>query len=235
LVAWAGICGCPSAAHAFVLLSRFVDPANGNTAYPDVIDAYPGREYRVRVQIGVFQDGDREVPGGILGWNVGSILSAQGTLRRTPGRLAPFTFAPGASANGVPLEDPFFSLNSIDATLGLQSIAWLPGQPQPQPVAWGYETWASVFEFTVPIAADQTRGFDVRIRGNVPLAYGWFEFATPIPPEGDEPGLVVYGPMLLVTRPIDRTIEFRVVPGTCSAAALAVTMGGTVCRRRRRG
>jgi hypothetical protein len=209
---------------AFIVNTRFVDPDNGNAPYPDLVDVIPGREYRVRVQFGVFQDGDHEVPGGVLGWNIGSLVSAQGTMRRTPGRLGIFTFAPAPPANGLPAEDPFFALDQIDATLGLQSLPWLPGQEQPAPVIRGYESWVSVYEFTIPIAAHQTAGFDVRIRGNVPLAYGWFPIATPIPPDGDEPGLVTYAPMVLVTPRIERVVEFRVVPGPGGAACLIAGM-----------
>lgn len=234
VVVAAGFGAFASHSLAFIVNTRFVDPDNGNAPYPDVVDVLPGRDYRVRVQVGVFQDGDNEVPGGVLGWNLGSIVSAQGTMRRTPGRLGVFTFAPSPPANGLPAEDPFHRLEQIDATIGLQPMAWLPGMPQPEPVIRGYESWVSVYEFTIPIAEHQRAGFDLRIRGNVPLAFGWFEISTPIPPEGDEPGLVTYAPMFFLAQPIERVVEFRVVPGPGGAGGLACLAAGVLSARRRR-
>src|SRR6185369_11508813 len=104
----------------------------------NVIDASDRLPHRIRIQFGVFDDGEGAAPaGGYIGWNVGSI-SVSGTPensqeRRTPGRLSPFNFAASVTANGVPLPSggtadlpgtDWQMLTQIDATLGTQSPPW---------------------------------------------------------------------------------------------------------------
>lgn len=246
------LCAGAVRADAFELRSRFVR-RDGST---DIVlprvnnfwllgDASPGESVRFRIQFGVFDDAAGVAPaGGYIGWNLGTLSLTNGqTGTRTPGRIAPFNWAPNPPGNGVPSADPFASLTGIDNTLGLQSPFWgctpPPNQvplPQPPPFIRGFNTFISTFEFTIPsVSAD----FQANIGGNLIAASGWGvtggtppNCGDPNNPNDDTPGSITYAPMALPPRGFNDSLRVVVVPAPGAAALFGVAV--LLCTARRR-
>lgn len=209
-----------------------------------------GEPRRIRVQFGVFDDAESPAPaGGFVGWNVGT-LAVSGAMnnsddRRTPGRLAPFTFAPQVNANGhppAPGGDPFTMLTAIDATLGTQSPLWPIGMPLPDPTLFGLNTYVSVYEITVDPADSGATDYSIMLGGNVIAATEWRMIGTPVPPEDSDDmcdfppycgpfGAVTWAPIPTVPRAISAVLNV-VIP---APAASTLLVGIAVLIRRRRG
>lgn len=240
----------PGLANAWEFRTRLIQRV-GNQDLPissGVLDLVHPGPYHIRLQLGVFDDAAGPAPtGGVLGWNLGAITyhgvpnPAQIELRRNPGRLAPFNFAPGPFANGnppLPAGDPFFSLTNIDATLGTQSPVWVcdasgNAPPQPQPVIRGLNTFVSVYAFSVEAHSYVVGGLSVS--GNLIAASHWSTVGTPNPPDCSDPddplpGSVTYAPF--PTTPVPFTASLLIIPGP-AAASLLVFAGLQAARRRR--
>jgi hypothetical protein len=147
-------------ADAYEFRVRFVERVGSSDTVlsgGNTIATVGGQEHRIRIQFGVFDDAEGTAPGGgYLGWNIGTITVNGGAadsdeFRNSPGghhigvgRLPPFNFAPASGgANGVPAGDPFEALTGIDNTLGTQSVVWNFGNPHPQPLLRGRNTWGA--------------------------------------------------------------------------------------------
>ncbi|MBC7771499.1 MAG: hypothetical protein H7210_03275 [Pyrinomonadaceae bacterium] len=172
-----------------------------------------GVPYRIRVEVGVFDDAAGAAPaGGLVGWNAGRISTTGGSTSRSPGRLSPFVFASSPDSNGLPGGDPFTCLTQINATLGTQSPAWgcSAGTPLPRPTAVvrGVNTYVQLYEFTTtPGVGSHT----IAIGGNLIAATQWQALGTPVPPDcpSGTPGSIIYAPV--PTAPIAFTETLRIV------------------------
>ena len=241
--------------HAWELRTRFVERVGNVDSLISSPHSIPSdAPTRIRFQIGVFDDDAGPAPAaGVLGWNFGtlSITGMQDPLRagarRTPGRLAPFTFAPGPNANGnppLPDGDPFSTLTDIDNNIGIQSPLWLcdaNGQPtpQPQPIVRGLNSFVSFYEITLT-PLDDALEFQLNASGRLIAAVLWDTFGTPIPPDCEDPGnplpgQVTYIALQAAPRPLfDTTITFvsHAVPAPGIGAGMLV--GALMAARRRR-
>jgi hypothetical protein len=251
------VVGMAAPAGAWEFRVRFVErigtadvPLEGDG---DEIDASSGDPRRIRVQFGVFDDGGEVAPrGGFAGWNFGAI-DVSGVIdnsdeRRTPGRLAPFNFAFGPAANGVPIlpgGDPFTSLTGIDNTLGTMALPWLCGPdgmplPPPMPVVRGLNEFVSLYEITInpnPGASDYT----VTVEGNLIGVIEWRGVGDPIAPDcgdpddpnDDTPGSLTYAPFPTLPEFFERRLHV-VVPTPGGGVALAAFLGVMARRSRMR-
>ncbi len=224
-------------AHAYEFRIRFVERIGefDRVLANNELDGGGWDPRRVRIQFGVFDDPKGPAPeGGFLGWNVGAITvhSGDSDESRTPGRLAPFNFAPSqAGSNGVPQSDPFEAITRIDNTLGSQVIQWNFGEPMPMPAIRGRNTFVSTYEITVdPHQTGSTYFID--FSGNLLGAQSWVSFPDPLPPESaDVPGAVYYAPFS--TPPVTFSTRLRVeVP---APTAVAPVMLAILFWNRRRG
>jgi hypothetical protein len=219
-----------------------------------------GQTHRFRLQFGVFDDATSPAPaGGFAGWNVGVLDATGGTNSRTPGRIAPFNFAPGPPggfANGFPAADPWTHLTLIDNTLGTQSPTWtggIPGTSTPNPIPLatirGRNTFVSIWELTTNTGPGTA--YDITASGNgVPVA-SWEFIGQPNPPlpgddgifgpgdangDGVDDGLddlagsVTYGPFAAATVAFNTPLHLVPAPG----AAALLGLGGLIAFRRRR-
>jgi MYXO-CTERM domain-containing protein len=228
-------------AHAYEFRVRFIEqigPSNFEVLADNTVNALDLQTHRVRVQFGVFDDATGPAPaGGYVGWNVGSISVQGGPANsnesRTPGRLAPFTFAPAAGgANGVPAADPLEEITNIDNTLGTQAAIWRFGEPMPLPIIRGLNTFISTYEITV----DPVLGPDYTIdfAGNLIAALEWRTVGDPTPPKGPkEAGNVTYAPFADVPRSFSATLVVRTTPSPGAVSLLS--LGVLAALRRRRG
>lgn len=243
------VAGAATCANAFEFQCRWVERVgNVDTVIGGsgaTIDATDGAPRRIRLQFGVFDDGQGAAPaGGFIGWNVGTLAisgpAANSDDTRTPGRLVPFNFANGVGANGnppLPGGDPFTNLTDIDATLGTQSPFWgFDGEgnplPQPQPVIRGLRGWTSVYEITIDPATGGSN-YTVTAGGNLVAADAWLVVGSANPPDPDSgtPGSVTYAPS--TTAPVAFDCVLNVMVPAPGAAAL-LGLGGLVALRRRR-
>jgi|SRR5688572_3135050 len=206
----------------------------------NTIDAAGGAPRRVRVQFGIFDDDEGPAPaGGYLGWNVGTIdvngdagnsdefrNSALGVPNGV-GRLSPFNFAPSSQgANGLPAEDPFESLVGVDNTLGFQFFPWPEGEPMPEAVVRGRNTFVNTYEITVDPAAGAA-DYSIDFAGNVLGVTEW------VPQVEEDPGgnfSVLFLPH--ATEPVAFSARLLIVPAPASIAC--VPLGLLVLARRRR-
>lgn len=236
-----------ASANAFVVRSQWVfrvGPGADGTfvpAFEGRIDATPGTAYRLRLQFGVFDDAAGPAPaGGYIGWNLGTLTATGGTNTRTPGRLAPFDFAPNPPGNGLPSADPFTALTAIDNTLGPQSPEWVCNPdgtipPQPPPVIRGRNAFVSAYEITtVTGVAD----YSITVGGNTFIASGWDFIGSPNPPDCSDPnnpipGRVIYLPMVLPPIP-GLTAPLTIIATPAPGAAALLGIGGLIAGRRRR-
>jgi hypothetical protein len=238
----------PGAAEALTFQVRFVERIGttdvvigGNGA---TVDASDGAARRIRVQLGVFDDGAGAAPaGGFVGWDVGTV-SVSGTAgnsqeRRTPGRIAPFNSSTNPNANGNPppptLAGPdstgfdFQTLVEISAALGPQSPLWLcnGSEPmvQPPPTIRGRNAFVSVYEITIDPAAGAA-SYTVTLGGNLIAASSWTTLGTPFPPDCDNgiPGTVTYAP--LPTAPLSFTAVLNVSTASAPTGACCAVDGG---------
>lgn len=92
-------------AHGYEHRMRFVERIGTNDVLinGNLIDAHDRTPRRIRVQVGVFEDATSVAPpGGLLGWNVGTITvngpAGNSDETRTNGRIAPWNFAQGANS-----------------------------------------------------------------------------------------------------------------------------------------
>src|SRR5688572_9633918 len=196
-------------ANAYEIRARFVERIGAaDTVLDGNAIALPGRqEARIRIQCGVFDDAAGPAPaGGYLGWNVGTINVSGGAgnsdefrnsstgMHNGVGRLSPFNFAPASGgANGIPAGDPFESLTAVDNTLGQQSLVWTFGNPLPQPVIRGLNTWVSTFEFSI-VPRPGYINYTIDIGGNLISALEWRTLGKIIEPTQDQPSTVTYAP-----------------------------------------
>ncbi len=219
----------------FVRSTSPIDPSIPN----NTLFTSPGTSNRIRIQFGVFDDDAGPAPaGGFVGWNVGTLSMTGGTNTRTPGRIAPWNFAPNPPGNGLPSTDPFTALTAIDATLGTQSSFWgcdpyFQPLPQPPPVIRGRNVFASLFEFTTVTG---TVDYDAVFAGNLIVASGWGTIGTPTPPDCSDPtnpipGSVLYAPMTLPPVPFTVTLHI-VIPAPGAAWMLGIGALGAIRRRR---
>lgn len=253
------VAGVASSASAYNIQCRWVTVGGVplvTTVIPTAADGFQtldlsaipaGTVIRIRKQFGVFDDAGGAAPaGGFIGLNVGTLMVPGGyNATRTPGRLAPFNFAPVNPGNGLPTTDPFTSLTSLDNTLGSQSPVWgidtannLP-LPQPGPTIRGRNTFVSIFEFSITAGSANTDGF-VMMNGNQILASGWGTVGVPNPPSDadgdgvlDTNGAVTYAPQTIAPVPGGNGWKLHLlVPAPGTAALLG--LGGLVAARRRR-
>ncbi|MGE3107754.1 MAG: hypothetical protein AB7G11_03375 [Phycisphaerales bacterium] len=245
--------GMERAASAWEFRCRFVERVgNVDTPLPgNQLSALDGGAHRIRIQFGVFDDADGPAPmGGYLGWNVGTIMvsgpAGNSNESRTPGRLAPFNFAPASQgANGVPAEDPFEMLTDVDNTLGTQSPLWHcdsngEAPPPPEPGVRGRNTFVSTYEITVdpnPGALD----YAVTFAGNLVAADRWLVVGTANPPDCGDPsdpaddavGSITYAPFPLAPRAFECTLEVFATPAPGSAVLVMGAIWASCGKRRR--
>lgn len=259
------VAGTAVSANAFEFRCRWVERVGNADVVIDNanFDVGTGAPRRLRLQLGVFDDGAGAAPGGgFVGWNVGTLAvsGAPGNSqdRRTNtatqgGRLAPFVFATGPNSNGNPpcasdLDGPdapgfdFQLLTEIDATLGTQSPNWncdANGNPLPQPAATvrGRNTFISVYEITTD-PADGFSAYTIVAGGNLIAATEWREVGTPIPPDcGDpaDPADDIPGSVTYAPFPTD-PVAFSCTLNLVPApgAAALLGLGGLLAARRRR-
>jgi hypothetical protein len=241
-----------SATNAYEFRVRFVERVGSAADGTDIelpqgnrLAVFLGGERRVRIQFGVFDDAEGPAPaGGYVGWNVGTITvnggfgnsqefrnSADG-VHNGVGRLAPFNFAPSSGgANGLPANDPFESLTGIDNTLGVQGRVWNFGEPMPQPIIRGRNTWVSTFEISVDPSVAFS-GYTIDFGGNLVAALGWRSVGEPLKPTEEEPGLVNYAPFVDDPRAFSATLHVMYEPAPGAAAVFV--FGALVLNRRRR-
>ncbi len=247
LIALALVAGATASAGAYEIRVRFVEQvglgAGAFVVLPgNTIDCSDGLARRIRVQFGVFDDANGAAPlGGYVGWNVGSLTvsgpSGNSAETRTPGRVNPFTFAPGG--NGVPAADPFDAITGVDNTLGTQSTAWPVGAGAPNPaLVRGRNVFVSTYEFTVNPIDVGGSNYSVTLGGNVIAATEWRFVGTPTPPsDSDEDGVddtagsATYAPFPTAPSAISGVLNV-IVPGPGSVALLG--LGGLLAARRRR-
>jgi hypothetical protein len=235
---------------AYEFRVRFVErvgPAFGGTdseLVNNTIDASNGGPRRIRVQFGVFDDGEGPAPaGGYLGWNVGTIAVSGGAgnsdefrnsalgVPNGVGRLSPFNFAASANgANGVPAADPFDSLARIDNTLGHQDLVWesYPSPPQPAPIIRGLNTFVSTYEITIDPSVN-AQSYTIDFAGNLLAAVEWRFVALFV--IDDAPAVVTYAPLPTPPREFSATLHVLVpAPVTVPLLPLLRVLSG-----RRRG
>jgi hypothetical protein len=236
-------------ADAYEFRVRFVERIGSNNIElheGHTIYMAAGEERRIRIQFGVFDDAAGAAPaGGFFGWNLGSITvngwspHNSDEFRNSPqgahngvGRLPPFNSAPASGgANGLPAQDPFEALTGIDNTLGNQSLIWNFGQPQPQPVIRGLNTWVSTYEISIHPNAGALP-YTIGFGGSLLAATSWIS-GEPVPPQGpDQPGSVTYSPILTTSESFGATLLVAGLPSP-SAATLFVLGGMAAIRRRR--
>ncbi len=238
-----------SVANAYEFRVRFVErvgPVDAELVAGNVIALDGGQEARIRIQFGVFDDAEGAAPaGGYFGWNVGTItvnggVSNSDEFRNSNtgehngvGRLAPFDDAPASGgANGVPAGDPFEALTGIDNTLGRQDRVWNFGDPMPQPIVRGLNTWVSTFEFSV-VPSPTFQSYTIDFGGNLVSALDWRTVGKPTEPVDPEtPGLVTYAPFADTPRAFYVTLNVLVIPAPGTAAFCM--LGALAVKRRRR-
>lgn len=231
-----------ASAHGYEFRARWVERVgNVDSVIGAELNATDGRPRRVRLQLGVFDDGTGPAPaGGFVGWNLG-MLTVSGDVAnsndtRTPGRLSPFIFSGSPGANGnppAPEGDPFTTLTDIDAQIGMQMPFWGIGQPQPAPLARGVNTWVSVYEITTDPRAVGLN-YTITASGNLVAATSWEVVGAPTPPDPDKmlPGSVTYVPVETPPRAFQFGFIVHIEPAPGSVALLCV--GGLFAARRRR-
>lgn len=255
ITALLAVAGTFATANAYEFRCRWVERIGNQDVelQNSAIETQAGVPRLLRLQVGVFDGIGQPVPvGGLMGWNVGRINRSGNPgladLRRTPGRLAPFTFANQATANGnppLPGGDPFQEITQIDATVASQTLAWrcnpdgsIP--PPPPAVTRGINTFVSIYaiELTGIVGSD----FQIIAAGNLTAISRWNMFGTPNPPDCGDPsdqsddiaGTVMYIPEPLTGSPFSCVLNVHNVPGAGAGIAMSLGIGGLAVWRRRR-
>jgi hypothetical protein len=242
-----------STAHAWHFEVRFIERVgNTDVVLPgNSIDASDGTARNIRIQMGVFDDGNGAAPaGGFLGWVGEASLSVSGPInnsdeRRNPGRLAPFNGNNSSNANGsppLPGGDPFTTLTLLDVALNLQALPWTcnpDGTPAPQPeaVVRGRNTFVSIYAFSVDPNANAV-SYSVTAAGRLYAALEWRQAPTTQAPECSDPqnpvpGHADYFPLASPNQLFSSTLNV-VVPAPSAGLAGALGVLAVASRRRRR-
>ena len=233
------VTGVATPANAYEFRARFVEqtgdgPDEITVLDDNTIDASDFAARRIRVQFGVFDDASSAAPhGGFLGWNAGTITvngdSGNSAESRTPGRIAPWNFAP--RGNGTPTADPFDALTGVDNTLGHQVLIWFFGAPRPNPLIRGLNSYVSTYEFTIDPTDGSAFNYSIDVGGNVLAALGWNILQENPPVSEEEPGTVLYTPAPGPATGFSGTLNV-IVPAPGAGSLLG--LGGLAALRRRR-
>jgi hypothetical protein len=189
----------------------------------------PGSSHRLRIQF-MATAAPGEQLDGFVGWNVRTIHASGGLNSRTArppdrvprGRIPPFTAAAWFNgAEGLPSEDPFTSLDSIDCTLGQVTLYYqcrpngtIP--PDPYPPARGVDAFVSIYEITTTA---ENADYSITCAGHALAALYWTTngcnppvCGDPLDPNDDELGFCYYAPWVDDPQLFSYTLQIIVCP-----------------------
>lgn len=245
LIGILAVAGAATSADALTITTRWVSRVGTvDTVVPTVAGVQTfvgvtGVPTRFRLQFSVVNDGT--APGGLLGWNVGTLDATGGTNTRTNGRLGPYNFSQASTANGnlpLPGGDPWTHLDQIDATLGTQAFVWgcnPDGTPtaMPQALIRGIAPASpSLYEIT---SIPGTSNYTITAAGNNLAASTWRTIGAADPPDCTDPAntvTITYAPQALPPQQFSALLNIILVPAPGAMALLG--LGGLIATRRRR-